>query len=60
MTNIHLLNILEQKLLLDFGEPCWHKSYSKKNRGFNFNCSVCQVWMAYEILEDYLTMEETT
>jgi hypothetical protein len=52
------LDSLEKIIQEHYGEPCWHKRYSPKNRGFNFNCSVCQVWMALEILQDHLWVAE--
>jgi len=30
----------------------------KKCKDFNFNCPICQVWMAYDILEDYFWEED--
>ena len=49
-----LLDKLEKFLEKGYGLPCWDKKYSKKNRGFNFNCGVCQVWMALQILQNHL------
>ena len=39
------LNQLEWTIKEEFGEPC---------EDFNFNCAVCQVWMALDILKEHL------
>lgn len=51
---ISSLNLLEAGIRDGYGDPCWSKKYSKKNRGFNFNCAICQTWMAIEILRDHI------
>ena len=38
-----LLKQLRNKILKGFGLTC---------KDFEINCAVCQVWMAYQILED--------
>jgi len=42
-TDKELLKELKKKLLKGYGKPC---------KEFRYGCPVCDVWMAYQILED--------
>ncbi len=48
MKSRELLKKIKSKIQRDYGRRC---------KGFDYNCTVCQVWMAYSILFDHFTLD---